>query len=553
MSLRFEPIGPVPEGTVRVARAAFPRGTTWMRLRDELGVLYEDAHFRPLFATRGRPAEAPWRLALVSVMQFAEQLSDRQAAQAVRARIDWKYLLGLELADPGFDASVLSEFRARLVEGGLEQRLLDALLTLCRARGWLKAGGRQRTDSTHVLAAARAVQRVGCARQALRQALNTLADVAPGWLYQHARTKWAERYDRHNDDAWQPSKKVDWQTLAVEVGADGAALLEAIYAADAALWLREIPAVQILRQVWVQNYVPSATGLRWRTRSDGLPPAARYISSPHDLDAHFSRGRSIAWIGYKLHLTETCEPETPHLVTHVETTTAPVADGTITPNIHAALQERELLPREHLVDTGYVDAELRVSSQRDYQVELIGPARPDVKWQARAGQGFEAARFPIDWQRQQATCPMGRTSISWTPAVDKRTNHVIKIKFSETDCQVCPSRSLCLNPQRRTKYLRRTLTVRTEDQYRALQASRERQTTPEFAALYGLRAGIEGTISQAVRACGVRRSRYIGQRKTHLAHVLTAVAINLQRIDAWLTDTPSSKTRHSKFARLMAI
>jgi transposase len=237
----------------------------------------------------------------------------------------------------------------------------------------------------------------------------------------------------------------------------------------------------------------------------------------------------------------------------VETTTAPVADGAITPNIHAALQERELLPREHLVDTGYVDAELRVSSQRDYQVELIGPARPDVKWQARAGQGFEAARFPIDWQRQQATCPMGRTSISWTPAVDKRTNHVIKIKFSETDCQVCPSRSLCLNPQRRTKYLRRTLTVRTEDQYRALQASRERQTTPEFAALYGLRAGIEGTISQAVRACGVRRSRYIGQPKTHLAHVLTAVAINLQRIDAWLTDTPSSKTRHSKFARLMAI
>jgi transposase len=371
-------------------------------------------------------------------------------------------------------------------------------------------------------------------------------------LCRRARTEWAERYDRHNDDAWQPSKKVDWEMLAVEVGMDGAALLEAIYAVDAAVWLREIPAVQILWHVWVQNYVPTATGLRWRTRADGLPPAARYISSPHDLDAHFGRGRSIAWIGYKLHLTETCEPETPHLMTHVATTTAPVANGTITPNIHAALQERELLAREHLVDTGYVDAELRVSSERDYQVELIGPARPDVKWQARAGQGFEAARFPIDWQRQHATCPMGRTSISWTPAVDKRTNHVIKIKFSETDCQVCPSRSLCLNPQRRTKYLRRTLTVRPEEQYRALQDSRERQTTADFAALYGLRAGIEGTISQAVRACGVRRSRYIGQPKTHLAHVLTAVAINLQRIDAWLTDTPTSRTRHSKFARLMA-
>jgi transposase len=382
--------------------------------------------------------------------------------------------------------------------------------------------------------------------------LNTLAEVAPAWLYQHARPEWAERYDRHNDDAWQPNKKVDWEMLAIEVGTDGAALLEAIYAPDAAAWLREVPAVQTLRCVWVQNYVPTATGLHWRTRADGLPPAARYISSPHDLEAHFSRGRSLAWIGYKLHITETCESETPHLVTHVETTTAPVADGTMTPTIHAALQQRELLPKQHLVDTGYVDAELRVSSQRDYQVELIGPARPDVKWQARAGQGFEAARFPIDWQRQQATCPMGRTSISWTPAIDKRTNHVIKIKFSETDCQVCPSRTLCLNPQRRTKYLRRTLTVRPEEQYLALQASRERQTTAEFATLYGIRAGIEGTISQAVRSCGVRRSRYVGRQKTHLGHVLTAVAINLQRIDAWLTDTPRSKTRHSSFARLMA-
>ena len=552
MSLRSEPIGQVPGETARVAHAAFPRGTNWMRLRDELGVIYEDVTFRPLFSPRGRPAEAPWRLALVSVMQFAEQLSDRQAAEAARARIDWKYLLGLELGDPGFDASVLSEFRARLVAGGLEQRLLDALLTLCRARGWLRAGGRQRTDATHVLAASRAVQRAGCARQRLRLALNTLAAVAPAWLCQHAQSEWVERYDRHTDDAWQPNQKVDREQLAAEVGADGAALLAAIDAADAPAWLREIPAIQVLRRVWIQNDVPTETGLRWRTRADGLPPAARYVSSPHDLDAHFARGRSIAWIGYKFHVTETCEPDTPHLITEVETTTAPVADGTLTPTIHAALQAKQLLPREHLVDTGYVDANLRVTSQRDYQVELIGPARPDVKWQARAGQGFEAARLAIHWQQQQAICPQGQTSISWTPAIDERTNHVIKIKFSETDCQVCPSRTQCLNPRRRTKYLRRTLTVRPEAQYRALQASRERQATTAFAALYGLRAGIEGTISQAVRACGLRRSGYIGQPKTHLGHVLTAVAINLQRIDAWLTDAPRSPTRHSAFARLMA-
>ena len=185
-------------------------------------------------------------------------------------------------------------------------------------------------------------------------------------------------------------------------------------------------------------------------------------------------------------------------------------------------------------------------------MELIGPARPDVQWQARMGQGLAAARLTVDWQRQQATCPAGRTSSSWTPAVDKRTNHVIKIKSSETDCPVCPRRAQCLNPRRRTEHLRRTLTVRPEPQSRALQAARERQATAEFATLYGLRAGIEGTISQAVRACGVRRPRYVGPAKTHLGHVLTAVAINLPRIDAWLTDTPRSRTRHSSFARLMA-
>src|SRR5919202_3195701 len=203
MSLRPVPIGEIPTETVRVARAAFPKGTVVTQLRDEFSALYRDEDFSRFYPKRGQPAFPPWRLALVTVLQFLEHLSDRQAADAVRARIDWKYLLGLELSDPGFDASVLSEFRTRLVAGGLEQRLLDALLTLCRARGWLRAGGRQRTDSTQVLAAARAVQRVGCARQTLRCALNTLAEVAPAWLYQHAQPEWVERYDRHNDAAWQ--------------------------------------------------------------------------------------------------------------------------------------------------------------------------------------------------------------------------------------------------------------------------------------------------------------------------------------------------------------
>lgn len=160
MSLRPEAVAPVPEATARVARAAFPKGNRYMQMRDVLGVVYDDASFAPLFSPRGRPAEAPWRLALVSVMQFAEGLSDRQAAEAVRARIDWKYALGLELADPGFDFSVLSEFRTRLVAGAAESLLLDALLGACREHGLLRARGRQRTDSSAVLGAVRLLNRI---------------------------------------------------------------------------------------------------------------------------------------------------------------------------------------------------------------------------------------------------------------------------------------------------------------------------------------------------------------------------------------------------------
>ncbi len=125
MSLNPRPIFEVPEETARVAHAAFPKGNIYLRIRDRLGVFYEDEQFAPLFSERGQPAFSPWRLALISIMQFVEDLSDRQAAEAVRGRIDWKYLLGLELEDAGFDYSVLSEFRQRLLDGGLEQELLD--------------------------------------------------------------------------------------------------------------------------------------------------------------------------------------------------------------------------------------------------------------------------------------------------------------------------------------------------------------------------------------------------------------------------------------------
>ncbi len=255
MSLHPEPIGPVPEETARVARAAFPRGSTWLRLRDDLGTIYQDATFAALFPTHDRPAEAPCRLALITVLQFAEGLSDRQAADAVRARLDWKYLLGLPLDDPGFDFSVLSEFRARLLAGRAEHLLLDTLLAHCTARGWLKARGSQRTDSTHVLAAVRALNRLETVAETLRAALNALAAAAPDWLRAQVKADWFDRYSVRIEESRLPKGQTARAQYAAQVGADGLRLLEAVYTASILPWLREVPAVEILRRVWVQQFV----------------------------------------------------------------------------------------------------------------------------------------------------------------------------------------------------------------------------------------------------------------------------------------------------------
>lgn len=547
--LRTCPIGPVAAATARIARAAFPKGNIYLRVADEFDALFTDDLFRTLYPTHGQPALAPWRLALVSILQYAEGLSDRQAADAVRSRIDWKYVPRLDLTDPGFDASVLSEFRTRLLAGDGGQQLLDALLTWCREHQLLKARGRQRTDSTHVLAAVPALNRIEVVGETLRHALNILASIAPDWLQTAAQPEWAERYVRRAEDDRIPSRKEARDALALTIGADGHALLAANDAPPAPAWLREVPALISLRRVWLQQYHLVEGAVRWRTAED-IPPASILISSPYDRDAHDAKQRSTQWVGYKVHLTETCDDDAPNLITSVETTSAPVADGEVTPLVHVALSRRELLPKDHVVDTGYLDAALLVSSRADYRVELVGPTRSDYHWQAREATGFAAEHFEIDWERQQATCPEGHTSISWTPARDKRTNDVIKIKFSARDCGACPSRSQCTRS--RKTYPRRTITVRTHAEYHALAWARRREKTEEFATVDATRAGIEGTLSRGIRRCRMRRVRYIGVHKTHLAHILTAVALNIVRLGEWFTGQPRTHTRRSAFARLMA-
>ena len=548
MSLKPQAIGPIPEETARIARAAYPKGNIYMQLRDTFGTIYEDEQFADLFPQRGQPAEAPWRLALVCVMQFLEGLSDRQAANAVRGRLDWKYLLGLELSDPGFDHTVLVEFRQRLLSGKRFPLLFDLLLTRLRDQGYLQARGRQRSDSTHVLAKIRALNRVEGVGETFRAALNSLAIAAPAWLKEQMQAEWVDRYEHRVEDYRLPSGKQAREDYAVVIGKDGSSLLSAIYAAEAPVWLRELPAVQTLRRVWVQNFYWEVGELRWR-ESGNMPAAGQCIDSPYDPEAHYGQKRTTEWTGYKVHLTETCDEDLPRLITHVETTPAPLADDATVPLIHQALQQRDLLPEVYIVDTGYVDAEELVTSQQQYGVDLFGPTREDYHWQAREHTGFEAAQFVVDWQHECATCPAGKTSSSWTPAQDRRGNPVIKIKFAMQDCPPCPSRQHCTHSQSTSP--RRVLTVRPEPQYLALQAARQRQATEAFKTTYDTRAGIEGTLSQGIRAFGLRQARYRGQAKVHLQHVLTASALNLSRMHAWFTEQPRAQTRQAAFVRLV--
>src|SRR5713226_3075824 len=254
MSLHPHVIVPVPDETARVARAAFPKGHPYLTFRDALGTIFQDEDFSALFPAWGQPGLPPWRLALVTIMQFRENLADRQAAEAVRARIDWKYLLSLELPDPGFDFSVLRAFRDRLLAGSAEALLLEKLLERCRVLGLLKARGQQRTDSTHVLAAIRVLNRLELVAETLRAALNAVATVAPAWLQGLAPLAWYERYGRRIEDSRLPQGQASRDAYAQMVGEDGFALLDVLEAAETPEHLRELPLITTLRQTWQRHY-----------------------------------------------------------------------------------------------------------------------------------------------------------------------------------------------------------------------------------------------------------------------------------------------------------
>ncbi len=583
---------PEPDPQIAAAIAAKYRGKRprplAVQVRDRLGQWLDDEQFAAAFGVRGRPGWPPSRLALVTVLQRAENLTDRQAAEAARTRVDWQYLLGLPLDDPGFDHTVLAEFRARVAAAGLEQAALDALLARLTADGLVKAGGKQRTDSTHVVAAVAALNRLELAGEAVRAAVEALAAAHPDWLAQRiCVSDWARRYGTPMTSWRPPASEARRKELAIAYARDGYALLEAVYDSSAPAWLREIPAVGVLRRVLVQNYARIITEdgrevIRRREKEpdgDGLPPGHLRIASPYDTDARWGVKREEFWLGYKLHVSETCDdpppctcqaaaaagaapgtagagagaqdrrhdrdcpqPVFPNLITHVVTTDATVTDNQMTSAIHGDLTAKSLAPGRHYLDSGYLSAAALVAALTTWGIALIGPLLADTSAQARAGTGYARADFAVDYDTRTVTCPQGNASASWSPCAQRGKDAVVAT-FSASDCGPCPARGQC------TTGKRRQLTLLPRDLAEAQAAARAAEKDIPFQADYARRAGVEGTMHQAA-SHGARRARYRGLPKTRLDHTYMACALNLLRLEAFWNGTPLDRQRTSHLARL---
>jgi hypothetical protein len=360
----------------------------------------------------------------------------------------------------------------------------------------------------------------------------------------------------------------------VDYGKDGYHLLDQVHGPDAPTWLRELPAVQTLRRIWVQQFYREVTEGRQEVRrreklpeGDGLPPGRDRLISPYDLHARHSVKRDHGWGGYKVHFTETCDapsahpdiptggdPDTiptpdqgrgdrPNLITAVATTEATVADTAMTTPIHDQLAGKGLLPAEHLVDSGYPSAELITHAARVFGVTLVSPMLLNHSAQARAGAEYDKAAFAFDFDTQQATCPQGATSSSWTTCRQQDTEAIV-VSWPVSTCQHCPLRELC------TSGKRRQITIRSRELHEALRDARAEQTTDQWKTRYAARAGVEGTMRQATHVTGIRQARYLGLPKTQLEHNIAAAAINMIRLDAYWTGHPLDRTRSSHLTHL---
>jgi len=509
MCLKVHSPWPMPEDTAAVCQPLLAENSPYRLIGDCLFDQFSEQAYADLYSPEGKPAVSPVILAFVTVFQFLEKLADRPAAEGVRVRLDWKYALHLPLSYAGFDFSVLSEFRQRLLTHEAEGRVFEALVQAFRA---------QRTDSVAILTKVRDLSRLELVVETLRLAVQAVVKAAPEWSQRELPPSWEERYapcfilQRHTE--------TEKQAYEAQIGADGQWLLNRLAQPDAPEAVRDLPAVQVLRTVWQQHF--QTVDGQTRYKPPGHYDGHTQIQTPHDPDARYSRKREFTWIGGKVQVTETDDADYPHLITDIQATSSADTDYRALPAIQDRLQHRACLPAQQYVDSAYVSGpNLAASGQK--AIDLVGPVPTVISHQAKLPEGITTEQFLIDVVSQQATCPAGISV-----GADHGRPGKLRFHFPPAICRACALHDRCCMGQGG-----RTVTV--SPSYPLLQAARRRQTTEPFKHAYRHhRSGVEGCLSELVRGHGVRVSRYIGNRKRQLQAVFTGAAANIKRAAHWL-------------------
>jgi transposase len=522
MTLRERDPREMPADIAAIGRVVLSAGDPYRVIGEQLADIVADRQFAALYEARGRDAVWPSVLALVTIFQFLEDLPDREAARQVAVRLDWKYALHLPLEYPGFDFSCLSYFRRRLLEHEASQLVFEAVLTKARLLGFLKKRGKQRTDALGVIGAVRTLSQLELVWEAVRLALRSLAELDAAWVERVVPTAFRAQYlERRSDYRLTATER---EAALVQVGQDGAWLLDQLARTPA---LRSVAEIRTLATIWQQRYERVDGRVRWRATT---VDSTELIVTPHDPGVRVGQKRGHVWWGDKVHVTETiAEPPAPEeadradpadrvrFITDVTTGPAPSGDGQALAEIRAHLTERDLLPDEQVVDSGYVSGKHLAESEAD-GVDLVGPPLADT-----STNGFKLADFAIDRAARRAVCPAGRVATKWAVRTERDGSRSLQLRFPTAVCAACPLRPRCT-----TSATGRNLSI--SEHYERLVARRAEARTPAFRAALRTRAGIEATLSELVRRHGLRRHRYRGDAKRHVEHLLKAAACNLKRL-----------------------
>jgi len=506
----------VPADTAALGQILLRTNDIYRQIGDRFDELLpsEDV-FGPMYSHKGMPAVSPLLLALVTTLQAMEKLPDRVAARYVVTRLDWKYALHLPLGYLGFDFTDLHTFRQRLMEHGQERLLFDEVIARLKSMGLIKKRGKVRTDATHVVALINRLSQLELVRESIRVVLDRLIAVAPAWFNEMVPAAFSETYgDRQNDYRLSDSKA---SKQLLEAGRDGFWLLARIDQ-SAPAEARELPEVRVLRAVLAQQFPQGPEDGPTKER-----PAGRgIIETPHDPEARGSKKRHKSWVGYKEHITETCDEGLPSLIVDAQVTDATEGDNDQLPEIQERLAERGMQPGEQLVDQSYMSGP-NLARSAGQGIDLVGRPEQDHG----APEGYRQADFQIDEEKREAVCPAGHKSVVWSEKpIDDGGRCKIQIRFARKACQECDAfgvctksaqgRSLALNPYRDL-----------------LEPCRARAKTEEFKQEFKLRSQIEGSLSELVRGYGARYARYRGRAKNQLQAHFTAVAVNLSRVIRW--------------------